>query len=130
MAVCGPPVRFDDAANFALRVALAVSCFAGVTSHLVGMSATQLQESDSLDDRARIAALEAEVARLELEIEYLRPFAPPRPPDGYVVVKEAAYIARCSEELIYKRRRLGKLVSTKVRARIWIDPNTLPVQTD
>jgi hypothetical protein len=88
------------------------------------MPAQQLQEHDSLDDRdARIRELEAEVA-------YLRPFAPPRPPDGYVIVKEAADIARCSKELIYKRRRLGRLVSTKVRGRIWIDPNTVLVQTD
>jgi hypothetical protein len=88
------------------------------------MPATPLQEHDFLDDRA------AEIARLQAEIAYLRPFAPPRPPDGYVVVKEAAHIAHCSKELIYKRRRIGKLVSTKVRSRIWIDPTTLPVQTD
>jgi hypothetical protein len=69
-------------------------------------------------------------AKLEAEVAYLRPFAPPRPPDGYVIVKEAADIARCSKELIYKRRRLGRLVSTKVRGRIWIDPNTVLVQTD
>jgi hypothetical protein len=87
------------------------------------MSATQLQEHDFLDDR------DAEIARLQAEVEFLRPFAPPRPPGGYVIVKEAAHIARCSEELIYKRRRLGRLVSTKVRGRIWIDPNTLLVQT-
>jgi hypothetical protein len=88
------------------------------------MGAPQLHEHDFLDDR------DAEIARLQAEIAYLRPFAPPRPPDGYVIVKEAAGIARCSKELIYKRRRLGRLVSTKVRGRIWIDPNTLPVQTD
>jgi hypothetical protein len=88
------------------------------------MSATRLHEHDSLDER------DAEIARLQAEIAYLRPFAPPRPPDGYVVVKEAADIARCSKELIYKRRRLGRLVSTKVRGRIWIDPDTVLVQTD
>jgi hypothetical protein len=88
------------------------------------MPATQLYEHDFLDDR------DAEIARLQAEVERLRPFAPPAPPPGYVVVKEAAHIGRCSKELIYKRRRLGKLVSTKVRSRIWIDPNTLPVQTD
>jgi hypothetical protein len=88
------------------------------------MPATQLQERDPLDDR------DAEIARLLAEVAYLRPFAPPRPPDGYVVVKEAADIARCSKELIYKRRRLGRLVSTKVRGRIWIDPDTVLVQTD
>jgi hypothetical protein len=73
---------------------------------------------------------DSEIARLKAEIEYLRPFAPPRPPDGYVIVKEAADIARCSKELIYKRRRLRRLVSTKVRGRIWIDPDTVLVQTD
>jgi hypothetical protein len=68
---------------------------------LAGMGATLLHERDSLDDR------DARIRELEAEIAYLRPFAPPRPPDGWVVVKEAAHIARCSEELVYKRRRLS-----------------------
>jgi hypothetical protein len=67
---------------------------------------------------ARIAALEAEVATL-------RPFAPPRPPDGWVVVKTAAFLAHRSEQLIYKRRRRGQLESIKVRGRIFINPRTV-----
>jgi hypothetical protein len=102
---------------------ISASCFASAAHHLVGMGAA-VRILASIDPRdARIRELEAEVA-------YLRPFAPPRPPDGYVVVKSAADLARCSIELIYKRRRLGRLVSTKVRGRVWIDPTTLPVQTD
>jgi hypothetical protein len=73
---------------------------------------------------------DARIRELQAEVAYLRPFAPPRPPDGWVSVKHAAFLARCSEELIYKRRRLGRLVSTKVRGRIWIDPDTVLVQTD
>jgi hypothetical protein len=87
------------------------------------MPAQQLQEHDFLDDR------DAEIARLQAEIAYLRPFAPPKPPDGWVVVKHAADLARCSDQLVYKWRRLGKLESIKVRARIWIDPSTFPVKT-
>jgi hypothetical protein len=84
------------------------------------MSAARALPSIEDPRDARIAALEAEVAAL-------RPFAPPRPPDGWVAVKTAAFLARCSEQLIYKRRRLGKLESTKVRSRVWINPRSLPI---
>jgi hypothetical protein len=99
----------------------APSCFASAAHHVGGMPATQLHEHDSLDDR------DAEIARLKAEIEYLRPFAPPRPPDGWVSVKHAAVLAHRSEQLIYKRRRLGKLESTKVRSRVWVNPRSLQI---
>jgi hypothetical protein len=85
------------------------------------MPAQQLQERHPLDDR------DAEIAALRAEVAYLRVFAPPRPPEGWVGVKTAAFLARCSEQLIYKRRRLGKLESTKVRARVWVNPRSLPI---
>jgi hypothetical protein len=70
---------------------------------------------------------DALIAALRAEVAYLRPFAPPKPPHGWLNVKRAAELARCSEQLIYKRRRRGKLVSTKVRGLIWIDPRSLPI---
>jgi hypothetical protein len=97
----------------------APSCFASAAHHVGGMPATQLQERDPLDDR------DAEIARLQAEIAYLRPFAPPRAPEGWVVVKTAAFLAHRSEQLIYKRRRRGQLESIKVRGRIFINPRTV-----
>jgi hypothetical protein len=72
---------------------------------------------------------DARIRELEIELAAIRPFAPPKPPDGWVVVKHAADLARCSDQLVYKWRRLGKLESTKVRARIWINPSTFPIKT-
>jgi hypothetical protein len=75
-----------------------------------------------IDDRdARIAALEAEVAAL-------RPFAPPRPPEGWVVVKRAAGMSGYSEPSIYRMRRQGLLAATKLKGRIFIDPRSIKLR--
>jgi hypothetical protein len=78
--------------------------------------------SDTLDDPRDVR-----ISELESEVAYLRPFAPPRPPEGWVVVKTAAFLVHRSEQLIYKWRRRGKLESTEVRGRIWINPRSLPI---
>jgi hypothetical protein len=83
------------------------------------MMATQLHERDALDDRdARIAALEAELTDL-------RALLPPRPPRGWLNVKRAAEMARCSGSAIYKWARNGKLRSCKLRSRVWVDPASI-----
>jgi hypothetical protein len=70
----------------------------------------------------------AEIAALKAEIAYLRRFAPPQPPPGWLNVKRAAQLAHCSDQLVYKWRRRGRLPdSIKVRGRIWINPYSLPV---
>jgi hypothetical protein len=109
------------------------------------MSATQLHEHDSRDERIvekgdrprtpglrRRVALEVENellqrrnAALEAENADLRALLPPRPPRGWIRPKKAAEIARCSGSAIYQWARRGKVMSVKVGSHIWIDPASL-----
>jgi hypothetical protein len=75
----------------------------------------------ALVDRVSIEALEARIAELEAENAALRPYAPCRPPAGWLVVKAAAPIAGLSASGVYKQVRRGALRATKLRGRIFID---------
>ena len=88
-------------------------------AHMPGMSAAAAYQFEDDPRDARIRELESEVA-------YLRPFAPPRPPENWIPVKTAAFMVHRSEQLVYKWRRCGKVESTSVRGRISINPRSLP----
>jgi hypothetical protein len=68
---------------------------------------------------------DSEIARLKAEIEYLRPFAPPRPPDGYTNVKNAEALSGYSAPSIYRMRRQGVLAGTKLKGRVYVDPSSI-----
>jgi hypothetical protein len=91
-------------------------------------------EADDLDAQvrrliARVVGLEiineelsARCSRLEAELADAVPFVPQKPPPGWTNVKRAAETARLARSTIYKRCRQGRIRSTKVRSRIFIDP--------
>jgi hypothetical protein len=68
---------------------------------------------------------DAEIARLKAEIADLRALLPPRPPYGWLNVKRSAAVVHCSPSAIYQWARRGRVLSVKVRSRIWVDPSSL-----
>jgi hypothetical protein len=68
---------------------------------------------------------DVEIARLRAEVAELRALLPSRPPYGWVNVKRAAEKAHCSESAVYARARRGRVLSVKVRSRVWVDPSSL-----
>ncbi|HXZ17587.1 MAG TPA: hypothetical protein VEH77_16785 [Roseiarcus sp.] len=65
-------------------------------------------------------------AQLEAENADLRSFARPKPPKGWIGVRQAAH-ERCSTSAIYKWARTGRIRATKVGPNVWVDPTSFPV---
>jgi hypothetical protein len=66
-------------------------------------------------------ALRAENAALKAELVSLRPR---RPPEGWVCVKAAEHLWRCSGSVIYKWAVRGRIRSTKIEGCVWVDPTS------
>jgi len=64
---------------------------------------------------ARIVVLEAELAAL----------LPPKSPSGWINVKTAAVLAGTAASTTYARARRGRILSVKIKGRIWIDPASI-----
>jgi len=73
----------------------------------------------------QIEALTAANAVLAAELAEARALLPPRPPKGWMAVKQAAYAVGCSSPTIYKWARAGKILSVKLAGRIYINPASL-----
>jgi Helix-turn-helix domain len=93
------------------------SVSAGSSSMRSEQRVTWIMPSDTLDDPRDVR-----ISELESEVAFLRPFAPSRPPDGWLNVKRAAAMSGYSLPSIYRMRRQGLLAATKLKGRIFIDP--------
>jgi hypothetical protein len=77
-------------------------------------------------DRVEVEALLSRIRELESEVRELRVYAPVRPPQGWLGVRQAAHKRGVSASLVYQWIRRGKVKALKLRGVIWIDGASLP----
>jgi excisionase family DNA binding protein len=72
-----------------------------------------------------LSAIEAilleHIASLESELAEARPYVPKLPPPGWLRVAEVADKLGLTAVAVYKMARLGRIASTKIGGRLWIE---------
>ena len=72
-----------------------------------------------------LEALRRENATMRAELADARALLPPKFPQGWLNIKNAAELAGCSEPAVYKYFRSGKVLGLKLKGRIRIDPASI-----